>query len=114
MMKHSTRGYQIEAAGLHRTSDDIALTQFKIGRMRFDKRQIEIKCHCFSARTHVFRQPCRNRSIATSNFKRPRAGLNNFKRLDTPAMRPRYRQLLTLKNDESAFVRASKQPLKKS
>jgi hypothetical protein len=35
MMKHSTRGHEVEGAALHRTSNDVALAQLKIGRTIF-------------------------------------------------------------------------------
>jgi hypothetical protein len=57
VMEHCARSHQIKRAALHRTGNNVTLTQFKIRCADFDQRQIEIKCDCYSVGSHTLRKP---------------------------------------------------------
>ena len=85
MVQHRPRGHEIEAAGIDRAGDDIALSQLEPRRPHINERQVKIDGDYPAAGADVLGEPGGDRAVAAANLKRPSAR-THAERFDVPSV----------------------------
>jgi hypothetical protein len=85
VVQHRSRGHEVEAAGIDRAGDDVALSHVEPRRPHVDERQVEIDGDRLAAGPDALREPGGDRAVAAADLERPSAR-THAEGLDVPAV----------------------------